>query len=102
MNLLARDTPLDEQPAAARAPGAAAFAVVDVAKGRAELAARLLAVASALRVQMGTPIRPLDQRAMDQAQATARSTLGDDVFAAEWAQAQALPLEQILKTILRA
>jgi predicted ATPase len=71
-----------------------------VAQGHAELAAHLLAAASALRVQMGTPVRPVDQAAVEQTLATARSTLGDDAFAAAWAEAQALPLEQILKTIL--
>ena len=73
-----------------------------VAQGHAELAAQLLAAAAALRAQMGTPVRPADQAAVEQTLATARSTLGDNAFAAMWAQAQALPLEQILKTIPRA
>ena len=84
------------------APALEGLASVVVAQRRAELATHLLAAASALRAQMGTPVRPVDQGAVDQALATARSTLGDDVYAAEWAEAQALPLEQILKTIPRA
>jgi len=45
--------------------------MVMVWQGHAELAAHLLAAASALRVQMGTPVRPVDQAAMEQALATA-------------------------------
>jgi hypothetical protein len=55
---------------------------VVVAQGRAELAAHLLAGAAALRAEMGTPVRPVDQAVVEQMLATARSTLGDDVFAA--------------------
>jgi len=75
------------------------LASVVVAQGHAELAAQLLAAASALRAQMGAPVRPVDQAAVEQTLATARSTLGDDVFAAVWAEAQALPLDQLLNTI---
>jgi MalT-like TPR region len=70
-----------------------------VAPGHAKLATQLLAVASALRLQMGTPVRPVDQATVDQALATARSTLGDDAFAADWAEAQTLTLEQIVSTL---
>lgn len=75
------------------------LASVVVDQEHAELAARLLAAASALRVQMGTPVRPVDHAGVEQMLATARSRLGDDAFAAVWAEAQALPLEQILSTI---
>ncbi|HEX9369856.1 MAG TPA: hypothetical protein VF897_02580, partial [Roseiflexaceae bacterium] len=74
------------------------LAAVVVAQGQAELAARLLAAASVLRVQMGTPIRPVDQAGVEQTLATARSRLGD-AFAPVWAEAQTRPLEQILSTI---
>src|SRR5262245_38460776 len=67
-----------------------------MASGEAWWTAQLLAAASALRVRMGTPVRPVDHAAVEQALAGARSTLGDDTFAAAWAEAQALPLEQIL------
>jgi len=60
---------------------------------------QFLAAASALRVQMGAPVRPVDQAAVEQTLATARSALGADTFAAVWAETQALPLEQILSTI---
>ena len=66
------------------------------AQGHAELAVRLLAVASALRVQMGAPVRPADQAMVDHALATARSMMGADVFAAVWVEAQSLPVEHII------
>src|SRR6266545_1233672 len=74
------------------------LASVVVAQRQAELAARLLAAASVLRVQMGTPIRPVDQAGVEQMLATARSRLGD-AFAPVWAEAQTRPFEQILSTI---
>jgi len=64
-----------------------------------DLAVQLLAGAATLREQMGTPVRPADQRALEHALAIARSNLGDATFAAVWAEVQALPLEQILSTI---
>jgi WD40 repeat protein/predicted ATPase len=78
------------------------LANVMVSRGQAELTTRLLAAASALRAQMGTPVRPVDQGTVEQTLATARSTLGDDAFAAVWAEALALPLEQFLSTSLSA
>jgi len=74
------------------------IANVVAAQQQAELAARLLAAASVLRVQMGAPVRPVDQAGVEQTLATARSRLGD-AFAAVWVEAQTRPLEQILSTI---
>jgi len=70
-----------------------------VAQQQAELAARLLAAASALRAEMGTPVRPVDQATVEQAVAAARSILGEEAFAVVWAEAQSLPVEHILSTI---
>jgi len=72
------------------------LANVVVSQSHAELGARLLASASVLRAQMGAPVRPADQTMVDHALATARSLLGDTTFAAVWAEARALPAEQIL------
>jgi hypothetical protein len=69
---------------------------------QAELTVRLLAAAATLHMQMSASVRPADQATVDSALATARSTLGDEAFAAVWAEAQALPLEQILNAILSA
>jgi len=75
------------------------LASVQVAQGHAQLATHLLAAATTLRVRMGTPVRPADQITVEQTLSAARSTLGDNAFAAVWSDAQALPLEQILSTI---
>jgi len=72
------------------------LASVVVAQGHAELAVRLLSAAAALRVQMGASVRPADQAMLDHALATAHSMIGADVFAAVWAEAQTLRVEQIL------
>ena len=76
------------------------LAGVVIAQELGQAAVQFLAAASALRVQMGAPVRPVNQAAVEQTLAIARSTLGADAFAAVWAEAQALPLEQILNTIL--
>jgi len=67
--------------------------------GQGDLAVRLLSAASTLRVQMSTPVRPVDQAMVDHALATARSMLGDTTFVAMWEAAQKLPLEQIISTM---
>ena len=66
---------------------------------QAQLAVQLLGVATRLRAQMSTPVRPVDKAAVDQALATTRSILGPDTFAATWQVAQALALEDLLDTI---
>ena len=70
-----------------------------VTLGQAQLTVQWLAAAAVLREQMGTPVRPVDQAAVNTAAATARSPLGENAFAAAWEQARALPLEQLLNTI---
>jgi non-specific serine/threonine protein kinase len=67
--------------------------------GQTQLGVQYFAAASALRAQMGTPVRPADRPAIEHALATARAALGTDAYAAVWAEAQALPLEQVLNTV---
>jgi hypothetical protein len=74
------------------------LASVAAVQGQANQSAQFLAAASALRAQIGTPVWPVDQAAVAQTLATARSTLGD-AFAPVWAEAQTRALEQILSTI---
>jgi WD40 repeat protein/predicted ATPase/DNA-binding XRE family transcriptional regulator len=78
------------------------LAGVVVAHGHVALATQLFAAAASLRVQMGTPVPPAEHATLEQTLTTARSTLGDDAFAAAWAGAQALPLDQLLNTIPKA
>jgi tetratricopeptide (TPR) repeat protein len=75
------------------------LAGIVVAQDRAELAARLLAAAEALRLQMGTPVRPVDQAVVEATRAAARSALGPQAFEAAWSKAGAQPLEQLLLAI---
>lgn len=63
------------------------------------LAATKLAVASALRTQMGTPVRPAEKPAVERTMATLRATLAADHFAAVWAKAETLSLTQLLSLI---
>jgi tetratricopeptide (TPR) repeat protein len=72
------------------------LASVKVLSGGANMTVRLLSAASALRAQMGTPVRPADQPALNRALSMAQSTLGAEDFASIWAEAQGLPLEAIL------
>jgi hypothetical protein len=44
---------------------------------------------------MGTPLRPIDQPAIEQTLATARTILGSDGFAAAWERGEKRPLQQI-------
>jgi tetratricopeptide (TPR) repeat protein len=81
------------------APALEGLASVLVAQGHVELAARLMAAAAAVRAQMGTPVWPADRAAVEQTLATARSTLSDTTFTHIWAEAQSVPLEQILYRI---
>ena len=67
--------------------------------GHAVLAVRLLGAASAVRVQMGTPVRPADQLALERTIESARSILGVPAFTAMWEAAATLPLEQILSSL---
>jgi WD40 repeat protein/predicted ATPase/transcriptional regulator with XRE-family HTH domain len=66
-------------------------------RGQAQFAVRFLAVASTLRVQMGTPVRPADQPIVEQSMTVNKQTLGSDTFTAIWSQAEKLPLEQIIR-----
>src|SRR5262249_57865239 len=75
------------------------LATLEIARGEAQRTGQLLAAASALRVRMNTPVRPVDQATLEQALATARSMPGDKAFAAVETEAQSLPVEQILRTI---
>lgn len=74
-------------------------ACVIVSQGYAELAARMLAGASGLRTEMGTPLRPADQADLERALATTRAALGAEAFAAVWAEAHRQSLEQIISSI---
>jgi tetratricopeptide (TPR) repeat protein len=80
--------------------GLEGLAAVDVAVDDADAtirstrAVRLLGAATAQREALGTVFRPADRPMVGPAEAAARSRLGDDAFAAAWAEGRAMSLEQ--------
>ncbi len=73
-----------------------ALASVMTAAGKPVLAVQLLAAASELRLQMGTPIRPADRANLNAVQQMLQTTLGADSFAQVWAEAAKRPLEAVI------
>jgi hypothetical protein len=65
-----------------------------------ERAARLWGAAEALRVAFGARPAPAARATYERAVASARAQLGVDVFAAAWAEGQALTLEQAISKAL--
>ena len=70
--------------------------------GNAAEAVRFIAGAAVLRSQIGTPVRPINLPSIEQALATARKVLGEEIFARIWSEVHAQPLEQLLSTIRNA
>jgi tetratricopeptide (TPR) repeat protein len=78
-------------------------AEVAVARGRTEQAVRLLAAAAALRDRIGAQVPfvlAANRTARDRTLADAQAQLSDAVFAAAWAEGQAMPLEQAIADAL--
>jgi len=65
-------------------------------QGEPAWAARLWGTAQALRQARGTPLPPVYAAAYDRAVASARSHLGEQAFAAAWAQGRTMTPEQAL------
>ncbi len=78
------------------------LAAVTAQLGQTPLAIRLSGAASALRGQMGTPLRPADQPLVERTLTSARLALSDEAFAAVWAESLAQPLEQVISAISSA
>jgi non-specific serine/threonine protein kinase len=74
----------------------AALGVQAVRQGQAQQGVHLLAAAARLHHYMGLPVRPADRPAIEEALATARTTLGDGAFDEAWASGQTQALEQIV------
>jgi predicted ATPase/transcriptional regulator with XRE-family HTH domain len=69
-------------------------------EGAPLLSTRLLAAASALRTAMGAPLNPKDTARYTQALAALRAALGEDGYAAAWADGRALPLDEAVALAL--
>ena len=78
------------------APTVEGLAVVVAQQGETTWAARLLAAASALRDSLGVPLPPVCRADYERSLAAARAQLGEQAFAAAWAEGQSMTWEQAL------
>jgi len=76
------------------------LAEVATSVGHLERAVRLFGAAEALRRTTGVPERRLLRAGRDRDVAVVRAALGEDAFAASWAEGQAMTLEQALAEAL--
>jgi predicted ATPase/class 3 adenylate cyclase len=74
------------------------LADVAVAQGEFTWAARFLGTAEALREALGTPLPPVDRTAYERSVAAIRAQLGEQAFAAAWAEGRTMTPEQVLAT----
>jgi predicted ATPase/class 3 adenylate cyclase/DNA-binding CsgD family transcriptional regulator len=72
------------------------LAAVVVEQGELPWAARLWGTAEALRDGMGAPIHPIYRADYERSVAAARSQLGEQTFAAAWAEGRSMTLDQVL------
>jgi ATP/maltotriose-dependent transcriptional regulator MalT len=72
------------------------LAALETGQGEPRQAARLWGAAEVLREVMGTPMHPVDRASYEQARAQTRATLGEQAFAAAWAEGRMLTPEQAL------
>jgi len=70
-------------------------------QGEHEWAARLWGAAEALREAIGAPMPPVYRATYEQAVALARAQVGEEAFAAAWAEGLAMPLEQTINDVLK-
>ncbi len=75
-------------------------AQVAAAHGHAARAAHLLGAAEAVRAAIGAPLLPRAKAGHDRTVAAARTSLGDDAFAAAWEMGATLSLEQAIVLVL--
>jgi hypothetical protein len=71
-----------------------AFAALTVAQGQGERAARLYGVAETLRTAKGTPLPSCDLDEYNGDVALVRAALGEEAFAAAWAEGRAMSPQQ--------
>jgi non-specific serine/threonine protein kinase len=69
-------------------------------EGQLTRAARLLGAAEALREKHGTPPAPLERADYASSLSAARSGLGDEAFAAAWAEGREMTLEEAVRAAL--
>jgi hypothetical protein len=77
------------------------YSILALNQGQAKRAARLLGAADALREAIGTALSPAQLATHTLDVARVRSALGDDRFAAAWAEGRAMTLEQAIEYALK-
>ncbi len=70
------------------------LAMTAAAEGQPERAARLMAAAHCLREAIGTPMEVVDRIACERTLADVHASLGEEAFAAAWAEGEATTLEE--------
>jgi predicted ATPase/DNA-binding SARP family transcriptional activator len=78
------------------------LAAVAVAEAQSERAVRLFGAAEGLREAIGAPLPPADRAEHNRSVAAARTALGEEAFAAAWAEGRALSLEAAISYALEA
>ena len=76
------------------------LAAVAVAQAQSERAARLFGAAEGLREVIGAPLPSADRAEHDRSVAAVRTALGEEAFAAAWAEGRAISLEQAVEYAL--
>jgi tetratricopeptide (TPR) repeat protein len=80
--------------------GLEGLAAVAVAQGEPEHAARLFGSAEGLREAIGAGMPPAERAEHDRSVAAARTALGQEAFAAAWAEGRAMPLDEAVALAL--
>jgi len=78
------------------------FASVIALFGQIRQAVQIIAVSSTMRVQMGTPLRPIDRLVLDRILADAQSRLGTDLFTEIWLESEKISVEEITTALLNS
>jgi hypothetical protein len=71
------------------------------AEGKAREAAMRWGTAEALREELGAPLHPVERADYEQAVAAARRELGEEAFAAAWAEGRTTLVEQVITDVLK-
>ena len=83
------------------ASGVDAFGQLAAAEHQPARAARLMGAAEALHEALHIPVRYCSRADHDRAVAAARAALGEEAFAAAWAEGRAMTLEQAIAFALQ-
>jgi len=72
------------------------LAIAVTTQGHVEWAARLWGCADAIRQNVGTPMRTFERAINELSMAAARTQLGEEAFAAAWAEGRSMTPEEVL------